>query len=153
MSNVTTDTEDAGCACGRVRLRVNGEPARVGLCHCLDCRKAHAAAFGAFVVFPADDVEIRLNEGASVGRFDRGTYARYFCRHCGAHVYAKSEGSPEIELFLGSFDDPNRFIPTYEAWSKRREQWLGSLPTIEHRYIEDAQIKTGRPVADGQSGC
>ena len=152
MSNVTAETNDAGCACGQVRLRVNGKPIRVGLCHCLDCRKAHAAAFGVFVVFPADNVEIRPGEAASVGRFDRGSYSRYFCRNCGAHVYAKSEASSEIELFLGSFDVRNRFIPTYEAWSKRRENWLGPLPTIEHRYVEDAQIKTGRPVADGQSG-
>jgi hypothetical protein len=28
-----------GCNCGQVRFEVSGEPLRVGLCHCLVCRK------------------------------------------------------------------------------------------------------------------
>jgi hypothetical protein len=35
-----------------------GEPIRVGLCHCLTCRKAHAAAFFPFVIFRKDQVRI-----------------------------------------------------------------------------------------------
>ena len=36
---------DAGCLCGDVRVVASGEPYRVGLCHCLDCRKHHGALF------------------------------------------------------------------------------------------------------------
>jgi hypothetical protein len=28
-----------GCLCGNVRIEASGLPYRVGLCHCLDCRK------------------------------------------------------------------------------------------------------------------
>ena len=34
-----------GCLCGAVRLIATGAPDRVGLCHCLDCRKHHGALF------------------------------------------------------------------------------------------------------------
>ena len=34
-----------GCLCGDVRLVASGRPYRVGLCHCLDCRKHHGALF------------------------------------------------------------------------------------------------------------
>jgi hypothetical protein len=39
---------NGGCACGAVRFVAEGEPYRVGLCHCFDCRKQHGAPFGAF---------------------------------------------------------------------------------------------------------
>lgn len=47
-----------GCLCGDVRLSVTGAPNRVGICHCLDCRKHHGALFFAAAVFPQDAVAI-----------------------------------------------------------------------------------------------
>ena len=47
-----------GCLCGAVRVAARGEPNRVGLCHCLDCRKHHGALFFAGAIFPADAVTI-----------------------------------------------------------------------------------------------
>ena len=39
-----------GCLCGDVRFVAAGRPYRVGLCHCLDCRKHHGALFYAGAV-------------------------------------------------------------------------------------------------------
>ena len=47
-----------GCLCGNVRFVASGLPYRVGLCHCLDCRKHHGALFHASAVFPQDAVTI-----------------------------------------------------------------------------------------------
>ena len=47
-----------GCLCGDVRIVATGEPYRVGLCHCLDCRKHHGALFFAAAIFPEDAVTI-----------------------------------------------------------------------------------------------
>ena len=47
-----------GCLCGDVRIVATGAPYRVGLCHCLDCRKLHAAPFMAFAVFEQDAVAV-----------------------------------------------------------------------------------------------
>jgi hypothetical protein len=44
-----------GCACGKVRFTVTAQPKRVGLCHCMTCRKAHGAAFNPFVVFATEE--------------------------------------------------------------------------------------------------
>ena len=41
-----------GCRCGKVRFEARGRPYRVGICHCLDCRKHHGALFYAAAVFP-----------------------------------------------------------------------------------------------------
>jgi len=47
-----------GCLCGDVRIVASGRRYRVGLCHCLDCRKHHGALFHASAIFPQDAVTI-----------------------------------------------------------------------------------------------
>ena len=39
------DRYTGGCLCGDVRIVAAGRPYRVGLCHCLDCRKLMAPFF------------------------------------------------------------------------------------------------------------
>ncbi|WP_147106222.1 GFA family protein [Tateyamaria sp. syn59] len=116
-----------GCLCGQVRLVATGAPDRVGICHCLDCRKHHGALFYAAAIFPETAVHIT------------GTFSEYegraFCPHCGSSVFARSEG--EIEVHLGAFDAPDQFVPQYELWTERREAWLpafdGTLCHIRDR--------------------
>jgi len=121
MSQVT-----GGCLCGNVRILASGEPNRVGICHCLDCRKHHGAVFHASAIFPEDAVTI---EGET-----RDYAGRHFCPRCGSSVFGRSGG--EIEVNLGSLDGPNQFVPTYELWTIRRESWLPSFP-LERHYERD----------------
>src|SRR3546814_6569400 len=46
------------CLCGDVRIPAIGQPYRVGICHCLDCRKHHDALFFAAAIFPTEAVTI-----------------------------------------------------------------------------------------------
>jgi hypothetical protein len=108
-----------GCQCGAVRIVARGEPLRVGICHCLDCRKHHGALFHASAIFPDIAVTVTGETRAYKGR--------HFCPNCGSSVYSRSEG--EMELHLGMFDAPDRFRPTYELWTIRSEGWLPSFPT------------------------
>jgi len=108
----------AGCLCGQVRIVASGDPYRVGLCHCLDCRKHHGALFHASAVFPQDAVAI---EGET-----RDYEGRFFCPRCGSSVFSRS--GDEIEVHLGSLDAPDRLTPTYELWTVRRESWLPPFP-------------------------
>ncbi len=115
-----------GCLCGDVRLVASGRPYRVGICHCLDCRKHHGAVFGASAIFPEGAVTI---EGET--REYRG---RFFCPRCGSSVFARSED--EIEVHLGCLDAPNQLLPTYENWIVRRESWLPPFK-LAKRYERD----------------
>ena len=133
----------ASCGCGLIELHASGEPRRVGLCHCLDCRKLHSAPVSAFVIFPRSAVAITgPQEGplphAALGTFQsKPGYVRAFCTRCGSHVFWVTERSDEIELSVGSFDETNLFTPTYESWTIRRERWLGALPTITQHFERD----------------
>ena len=127
-----------GCLCGAVRLVAAGRPYRVGICHCLDCRKHHGAPFHASAIFPAEAVtiegETRSYEG---GTSAAGTpSARHFCPRCGSSVFARS--GDEIEVYLGALDAPDQFAPTYELWTIRREAWLPEFP-VARRYARDRE--------------
>lgn len=116
------DQVTGGCLCGAVRFVAAGRPDRVGLCHCLDCRKHHGALFFAAAVYP---------EGAVTVEGETASYAgRHFCPRCGSSVFARSGG--EVEVHLGALDAPDQFTPTYELWTVRRESWLPAFPLDRH---------------------
>ncbi|MCG6575116.1 GFA family protein [Pseudomonas sp. AF32] len=117
-----------GCLCGNVRIEASGRPYRVGLCHCLDCRKHHGALFFAAAVFPQDAVKI---EGET-----RNYAGRHFCPQCGSSVFARTDD--EVEVNLGILDAPNQLMPTYECWTVRREAWLPPFPFARH-YVGDRE--------------
>ena len=109
-----------GCLCGEVRLVATGRPYRVGICHCLDCRKHHGAIFWAAAIFPQEAVEISGETRDYAGR--------HFCPRCGSSVFARSDD--EIEVHLGALDAPDQLVPTYECWAVRREGWLPPFPGV-----------------------
>ncbi len=118
-----------GCLCGAVRLEATGAPDRVGICHCLDCRKHHGALFFAAAMFPAEAVEITGQTNEYAGR--------HFCPRCGSSVFART--GDEIEVHLGALDAPDQLTPTYELWTIRREGWLPPFPGMDRR---DRDVET-----------
>lgn len=103
-----------GCLCGKVRFAASGKPDRVGICHCLDCRKHHGALFYAAAIFPESAVTIKGET--------RDFRGRHFCPECGSSVFACTDG--EVEVHLGCLDAPGQLTPTYECWTIRREPFL-----------------------------
>src|SRR5690606_15087472 len=117
-----------GCLCGNVRIEAEGQPNRVGICHCPDCPKHHGALFFAAAIFTWAAVEI-LGPSASYK-------GRNFCPVCGSTVFAES--GEEIELHLGALDAPDQLTPSYECWVNRREAWLPPFP-LSRRYPENRE--------------
>lgn len=108
------DQITGGCLCGEVRIVASGRPYRVGLCHCLDCRKHHGALFFAAAIFPEEAVTITGET--------REYRNRHFCPRCGSSLFAR--WADEVEVHLGALDAPDQLTPTYECWTVRRESWL-----------------------------
>lgn len=107
-----------GCLCGDLRFVATGRPYRVGICHCLDCRKNHGALFHASAIFPAEAVIITGESRTFAGRS--------FCPRCGSPVFGLFDD--EMGVNLGCLDAPDQLKPTYELWTIRRESWLPPFP-------------------------
>ena len=121
-----------GCLCGKVQIKTSGQPDRVGVCHCMDCRKHHGALFHASAVFQQDQVAVSGNVAEYEGR--------YFCPFCGSSVFSTS--GDEVEVHLGVLDKPDQLVPSYELWTVRREAWLPEFSFSE-------RFKGDRPDGDG----
>ena len=111
----------AGCLCGAVRLTLDGPPLRVGLCHCMTCRKETGSAFKHFAVFPRSAVTITGETRAWAAPSGE---PRHFCPVCGARVFAHERDASEIEVEVGSLDGTSLLPPTTEGYAGRREAWL-----------------------------
>ncbi|MGZ2412093.1 hypothetical protein ACUXST_001514 [Sphingomonas sp. F9_3S_D5_B_2] len=120
------------CLCGDVRIAASGEPWRVGLCHCLDCRKHHGALFFAAAMYPQAAVTITGET--------REFNGRHFCPRCGSSVFNRF--GDEVEVHLGALNSPDQLTPTYECWTVRRESWLPPFP-LAHHYAHNRE-GTGR---------
>lgn len=119
-----------GCLCGAVRIEITAAPCRVGICHCLDCRKRQGAIFHSFAVFPPDAVTVTGET--------RSFKTRHFCPTCGSPLFDRWDD--EFELHAGCLDQPNQLTPTYESWVVRREAWLPPFD-VEARYAHDRTAK------------
>lgn len=117
-----------GCNCRQVRYQVEGEPIRVGVCHCETCRKDSGSAFSFFGIWAR--ASVTLSGELACWRSRAG--GERFCPKCGSSLFSWDEGSGEIEIKLGTLDGPpSTLTPAYELWTIRREPWLAHLEHAE----------------------
>jgi hypothetical protein len=71
-----SDALQGSCLCGAVRIELSGKPYRVGICHCLDCRKKSGGIFASWAIYPVDQVKVT---GKTASHKLRNDYERHFC--------------------------------------------------------------------------
>jgi len=117
-----------GCQCGRVRYALSVLPDDVSVCHCRMCQKAVGGPFVALALVHAN--ELTWTRGKP-GVFRSSTIAtRLFCADCGTPLAYVNDDSGDIELTTGSFDQPNRVVPTRATGNESRLPWIDKLPSL-----------------------
>ncbi len=131
-------TRTASCRCGRLRATVTGEPVRVSVCHCLNCKKRSGSAFAVQARWPAGQVSIEGKSKSFAVTADSGNSATFhFCPDCGSDVYYANDGkfNDQIAIPLGAFDDPYFLKPTFSVWEERKHDWVEiSGDDVEHTF-------------------
>lgn len=117
----------ASCRCGQLCATVTGDPVRVSVCHCLNCKKRSGSAFAVQARWPSAQVKIEGRSNTFVKIADSGNSATFhFCPECGSDVYYEIDGKFDdlVAIPLGAFDDPYFGSPEYSVWEDRKHPWV-----------------------------
>ena len=122
-----TRARTGGCQCGAIRYGIKGQPLTLYLCHCRECQKQAAGAFGMSLWVRRSDFELRAGtprfwlRGADSG----GKMVCAFCGDCGSRVYhASSHESETISIKAGSLDDVLSLQPVGHIWTRSAQPWV-----------------------------
>ena len=87
------------CFCGAVELRVTGEPAAMGYCHCESCRQWSASPVNAFTLWAPSAVTVTrgADQLASFSQTERSV--RKWCKSCGGHVLTAHPGWDLVDVY------------------------------------------------------
>ena len=98
-----------GCQCGNIRYSAPAIPEALYVCHCTECRKQSASAFGISYTGNRDSLEIVKGIPSFWSRITASGYTLEcaFCSGCGSRLRHQSTGNPTtLNIKAGSFDQP-----------------------------------------------
>lgn len=133
-----TQSLTGGCQCGRIRYTAEVEPGEAYLCHCKMCRRATGGVSIAFSNVSRD----RLTWHSEPDWYQSSPIAhRPFCSRCGTPLgFAFLDGG-NVDITVGSFDDPTPFRPSQNyavesmltAWADVRH--LPAMSSVENENV------------------
>ena len=126
-------TRTASCACGALTARASGDPVRISVCQCLECKRRTGSAFAWNATWPADQVEVVGPFASYTRSSDEGFWGRmHFCAQCGVTVFYEIERRPGIiSIPVGAFADPDFPAPMVEVYGEKRCPWLPELAPVQ----------------------
>jgi hypothetical protein len=123
----TQPTMTGGCQCGAVRYALFETPEST-VCHCRMCQKAVGGPFAAFSKVTIACFAWTRGEPAS---FRSSSAAeRHFCAACGTPLTYRLIGGPRIEIMTGTFDRPDRVVPTRQYGTESRLGWVVGIANL-----------------------
>jgi hypothetical protein len=121
-----------------LRAEVAGDPVRVSVCHCLDCKKRSGSAFAVQARWPEEQFKTVGASKSWTHHADSGNrITHHFCPECGSTVHYRIEGKFDglVAIPLGAFDDPYFLAPKFSVWEARKHDWVEILgEDVEHSH-------------------
>ena len=130
-----------GCQCGRIRYALSVVPADISVCHCRMCQKAVGGPFVALALVHPN--ELTWTRGTPAQFRSSNIATRLFCADCGTPLAYVGDAKGDIELTTGSFDAPERVLPTRATGSESRLHWIDMLPSLPAQTT--AELQANRP--------
>jgi hypothetical protein len=125
-----TEVFEGGCACGRLRYRMQLTPMFVHCCHCKDCQRQTGTAFVLNALIETDRVELQTGTVRPyVMPTDSGRPHTVFrCSVCGTTVWSEYGGLKTLRFVrVGTLDDPTALPPDVHIYVRSKLPWI-TLP-------------------------
>ncbi len=125
-----------GCQCGNLRYSFTGHLGKASICHCRMCQKAFGS-WGAALVDMAI-AEFKWTRGKPAIFRSSSIVSRGFCKDCGTPMFMRDDDDPDIEIAIGTLDDPND-IPALSKQSavESRVNWFMTMHTLKEERLQD----------------
>jgi hypothetical protein len=136
MTETRARTHTGGCQCGAVRYALLAEPYDPHICHCRMCQKAFGSPFAPLAVIDVADFEWSRGRPATFA--SSATVARGFCADCGTPLTFYDTGTDQIEISIGSLDQPARVCPETQIGVESRLPWFADLAGLPDKTTEAA---------------
>jgi hypothetical protein len=132
-----TPTRIASCSCGQLRVTCAGEPARISICHCLECQKRTGSVFATQARFDSAQVKIEGSSSQWSRAGESGASATFkFCPTCSSIVCWSPDAAPDFTyVAIGAFADPSFPPPSVSVYEERQHPWtraIADLPMEHH---------------------
>ena len=111
-----------GCQCGLIRYELSDGPLKLYACHCKECRKQSASAFGISFIVPLTALRVTQGQPKLWSRAtDTGhTLDCAFCPECGSRLWHQRRGTADIlSIKGGSLDEPVDLSQAIHIWTSR----------------------------------
>ncbi len=120
-----------GCQCGHIRYRIAGAPLVLYACHCTECQRQSASAFGLSMAVQRDALTVPWDLCQTWSR--RGASGREVvcrcCPRCGARLFHEPRRNPAIvNVKPGSLDDRDWIRPIGHLWTSSKQPWVPIPP-------------------------
>jgi hypothetical protein len=127
-----------GCQCGRIRYDVQIASDDAYLCHCRMCQRATGGVSIAFVNVQKTAVHWQTDpdfyHSSPIAR-------RPYCSACGTPLGFEFLDGENIDLTVGSFDEPGRFRPVEHSGAESiHEAWIDTRALPRHRTDENKPL-------------
>lgn len=111
-----------GCQCGAVRYEITARPLNVYVCHCRECRKQSASAFGISVIVPAQAFVLKQGRTRTWSRptDSGGMLDCMFCEACGSRIHHTDGRESTVSVKGGSLDEPVDLTRATHIWTTRK---------------------------------
>lgn len=115
-----------GCQCGKVRYSIQTDRLVSYACHCRECQKQAASAFGMSVPVMLASLRVEGETASWRRATDSGSHTDcHFCPTCGTRLYHAGANRPGmVTVKGGSLDRAQDLDPVAHIWVCSKQDWV-----------------------------
>jgi hypothetical protein len=119
---------EGGCACRRIRYRMETRPLFVHCCHCRWCQRESGASFALNAMIEADRITLLGAEPERVDTPSESGFGQVFlrCPTCRVALWSHYAGAGPVVSFVrvGTLDAPDHLRPDIHIFTASKQPWV-----------------------------